>query len=90
MDTRLNPPVLERGNIPQPLIVVGAILLCWLVYSLAAGTGSGRYMESDRMIVAECWKSIERRASTPEARRDLAEGCARMERGFHLKHGTTL
>lgn len=89
MDTPLKSSLVERGMIPQPVIVIGAVLLCCLVYAFASGTGSGRTLESDRLIVAECWKSLDRRATTPERRRELADGCARMERGFHLKHGAT-
>jgi hypothetical protein len=90
MSTRLHPAPVAPGTIPQPIIVIGALVLCSLVYSLASGSGSGRDLESDRLVVSECWKSIDRRAETGLSRRDLADGCARMERGFHLKHGATL
>ena len=91
METSLKPsgPV-GTAAIPQAVIVIGGILLCCLVYGFASGSGSGRYLEGDRLVIAECWKSIDRRASSEEERRSLADGCARMERGFHMKHGATL
>ena len=89
MESSLKRPV-ELSTIPQSVMVIGAIAFCCLVYGFASGTGSGRDLESDRLVVAECWNSIERRAHSPAERRDLTDGCARMERGFHLKHGATL
>ncbi|WPB55971.1 hypothetical protein [Xylophilus sp. GOD-11R] len=90
METRLIPPPVERGMIPQPVIVIGALLLCLLVYGFASGGGTGQHLDSDRLIIAECWKGIERRAPGPEQRRDMTEACQRMERGFRLKYGATL
>ena len=87
MESRINPPGVDTGTIPQPAVVIGALVLCCLVYGFASGSGSGRYQEADRIVVAECWKAVERKAGSDQARRELSDGCSRMERGFHMKYG---
>ncbi|QHI98013.1 hypothetical protein GT347_08390 [Xylophilus rhododendri] len=89
MHTPFTPQPVAPGRIPQPVLVVGAIVLFALSYNLASGNGAGRSLESDRLIVANCWKSIDKKDPNPAERRELSDVCARMERGLNLKYGST-
>ena len=87
MDTKASRASVSGGSIPETAIVVGAIVFCALIYGFASGNASGRYLETDRGIVLDCWKSIESRVSPYVDRETLIQGCERLEHGFNLKYG---
>jgi len=91
MATNPQPALQKRGgvrSILQTVVVLMVLVALATLYWKASGGKDSNDINSHRIIIAECWKTVGRDAPSPEVVKERQAQCERMERGFARMYGS--